>query len=310
MINKYINFFINKITGNITQAAVLFPSYFTTNFPVSSFIPFVNYNDDKRIGFDLGTSVNKQIGKTLFALGINTTYYETTASKRAEIFENAYQNRQGKPLDAIWGLQSLGLFQSQDEIKASPTQTFGQLKPGDIKYKDQNGDGLIDTRDEVYLGRGGWFGAPLTGGIHLSAKWKNLSFFALGIGRFGGNAMRNNSYFWVDNEDKYSEVVRGRWTEATKETATYPRLTTLVSDNNFRSSDYWIYKTNRFDLAKVQVSYNLNSMLKENSFVRELGVYVNGFNLLTVSKNREILERNIGTEPQNILINAGIKALF
>ena len=304
------NFFINKMSGNITQAAVLFPSYFTTFFPVSSFIPFVNYNDDKRIGFDFGSSINKQIGKTLLTVGLNTTYYKTTASRRAELFEDTYQNRQGKPLDAIWGLESMGMFQSQEEISGAPTQTFGQVKPGDIRYKDQNGDGIIDTRDEVYLGRGGWFGAPFTMGINVTAQWKKLTFFAIGVGRFGGNAMRNNSYFWVDGEDKYTEVVRGRWTEETKATATYPRLTTLVSDNNFRSSDFWIYQTNRFDLAKVQISYNLNSMLSDKSFVRELGVYVNCFNLLTGSRNREILEMNIGSAPQTRLVNVGIKALF
>ncbi|HMP30099.1 MAG TPA: hypothetical protein PKD85_10890, partial [Saprospiraceae bacterium] len=237
-------------------------------------------------------------------------YYKTTASRRAELFEDTYQNRQGKPLDAIWGLESMGMFQSQEEISGAPTQTFGQVKPGDIRYKDQNGDGIIDTRDEVYLGRGGWFGAPFTMGINVTAQWKKLTFFAIGVGRFGGNAMRNNSYFWVDGEDKYTEVVRGRWTEETKATATYPRLTTLVSDNNFRSSDFWIYQTNRFDLAKVQISYNLNSMLSDKSFVRELGVYVNCFNLLTGSRNREILEMNIGSAPQTRLVNVGIKALF
>lgn len=304
------SFFVNKFTGNIIQASILFPSYFTTGFPVSSFIPFVNYNDDKRVGFDLGASLNKKVGEVNWTMGINTTYYEATATKRAELFENSYQNRQGKRLDAIWGLQSLGLFQSQDEILQSPTQTFGQVKPGDIKYKDQNGDGVIDTRDEVYLGKGGWFGSPLTLGLNFTAQWKKLTFFALGVGRFGGNAMRSNSFFWVDGEDKYSEVVRDRWTEATKETAQYPRLTTLNSDNNFRSSDFWIYKTNRFDLTKVQVTYDLTEALKMKSFVRELGVYVNGFNLLTVSENREIMERNVGNAPQTRMFNLGVKALF
>lgn len=304
------SFFVNKLSGNIIQASVLFPSYFTTGFPVSSFIPFVNYNTDKRVGFDLGASFSKKYGEVRWTMGVNGTYYEATATKRAELYENSYQNRQGKPLDTMWGLQSLGLFQNQDEIVNSPTQTFGQVKPGDIKYKDQNNDGIIDTRDEVYLGKGGWFGAPLTLGIHLTAQWKKLTFLALCAGRFGGNAMRNSSYFWVDGEDKYSEVVRGRWTEETKLTATYPRLTTLNSDNNFRSSDYWIYKTNRFDLTKVQITYDLTDVLKMKTFVRELGVYANGFNLLTVSDHRDILELNVGSAPQTRLFNVGIKAQF
>lgn len=310
LLNVNGTFFMNKITGNIIQASVLFPSYFTTGWPVSSFIPYVNYNEDKRVGFDFSANLNKKIGEVNWNLGINGTYYQTTAVKRAELYENAYQNRQGKPLDGIWGLQNLGFFQDDNDIKNSPSQTFGQVKPGDIKYKDQNGDGIIDSRDEVFLGKGGWFGAPFTMGVTLSAQWKKLTFLALGVGRFGGNAMRNNSYFWVYGENKYSEVVRNRWTEATKLTATYPRLTTLSSDNNFRSSDFWIYSTSRFDLSKVQITYDLTDLLKMKSFVRELGVYVNGFNLWTFSENRETLELNVGSSPQTRFFNLGVKALF
>jgi TonB-linked SusC/RagA family outer membrane protein len=303
-------FFVNKITGNITQASVLFPSYYTTGFPVSSFIPYVNYNDDKRVGFDFSATLNKKLGEVDGSLGVVGTYYKTTASKRAEVYQDSYQNRQGKPLDAIWGLQNLGFFNDQDDIKNSPSQTFGQVKPGDIKYKDQNGDGVIDTRDEVYLGRGGWFGAPLTLGVNLTAKWKNLSFFALATGRFGAYGMKNSSYFWVDGEDKYSEVVRDRWTTNTKATAKYPRLTTFNSDNNFRSSDFWLYKANRFDLSKVQISYDMTSLLRKKTIVQELGIYVSGFNLLTLSSEREVMELNIGSAPQTRLYNLGVKALF
>lgn len=303
-------FFANRISGNIIQASVLFPGYFTTGFPVSSFIPYVNYNEDQRIGFDFGVNLNKKYGDVNLTLGLNGTYYQTTAAKRAELYEDAYQNRQGKPLDAMWGLESLGLFQDQKDIANSPVQTFGQVKPGDIKYKDQNGDGIINSRDEVFLGKGGWFGAPLTLGINFTAQWKKLTFFAIGLGRFGANAMRSSSYFWVDGEDKYSVAVRDRWTEETKLTAKYPRLTTLTSDNNYRLSDFWIYQTNRFDLTKVQITYDLSDVLKLKSFVRELGVYVSGFNLLTISDNREMMELNVGSAPQTRLFNLGVKALF
>ncbi|GAA0552742.1 SusC/RagA family TonB-linked outer membrane protein [Chitinophaga japonensis] len=302
--------FVNEVSGNIIQAAVLFPSYFTTGWPVSSFIPYVNYNNDRRAGFDLGITMNSHIGKVGWTLGITGTYYKTKASKRAEIYEDSYQRRQGKPLDAIWGLQSQGFFRDQADVEGSPLQSFGQVKPGDIKYKDQNGDGVIDNRDEIYLGRGGWSGAPLTLGVHLSAKWKDLSFFALGTGRFGAYAMKNNAYFWVDGEDKYSVVVRDRWTAATKNTAKYPRLTTFNSDNNFRSSDFWLYSTNRFDLAKVQLSYDLGRFVKRSAFVRELGIYVSGANLLTMSAEREIMELNIGSAPQTRFYNLGVRALF
>lgn len=301
-------FFTNRISGNIIQASVLFPSYFSTGWPVSSFIPYVNFNEDQRTGFDFGAGLHRKTGEMKWSLGVNGTFYTTKAVRRAEVYEDDYQYRQGKALDGIWGLENLGFFRDQADIEASPSQTFGQVKPGDIKYRDQNSDGIIDTRDEVYLGKGGWFGAPFTAGLHFTADYRKLTLFVLGTGRFGANALRNNSYFWVDGEDKYSVVVRDRWTEATKETATYPRLTTFNSDNNFRSSDFWIYKTNRFDLGKVQLSYDLGSQLKGR--VRELGIYVSGANLLTLSPNRDILELNVGSAPQTRFYNIGIKALF
>lgn len=302
--------FANKITGNIIQASILFPAYFNTGWPVSSFIPYVNHNADQRVGFDFGATLNKKHGDLKWSLGVNGTFYETKATKRAEIYEDEYQYREGKILDGRWGLQNLGFFQSQEEIDSSPTQTYGVVKPGDIKYKDQNGDGVIDIRDEVLLGKEGWFGAPFTMGVHFTAEYKNFTLFVQGVGRFGANSMRNNSYFWVDSEDKYSEVVRNRWTEETKETATYPRLTTFVSDNNFRSSDFWMYKSNRFDLNKVQLSYDLTSQLKSKKIVRELGVYVMGQSLLTISPNRDIMELSIGNSPQTRFFNVGVKALF
>lgn len=310
LLNVQGNFFVNKLSGNVIQASVLFPSYFTTGFPVSSFIPYVNYNDDKRVGFDFSANINKKFGEIDWTLGVVGTYYKTTATKRAEVYENSYQNRQGKPLDAIWGLQNLGFFKDQADITGSPAQTYGQVKPGDIKYKDQNGDNIIDSRDEVYLGRGGWYGAPLTLGINLTAKWKNLTFFALGTGRYGAYGMKNSSYFWVDGEDKYSVVVRDRWTADNQANAKYPRLTTFNSDNNFRGSDFWLYKANRFDLAKVQVSYDMTGLIRNKAFVKELGVYVSGFNLLTLSSEREVMEMNVGTAPQTRLYNLGVKAMF
>ena len=99
--------------------------------------------------------------------------------------------------------------------------------------------------------------------------------------------MKNNSYYWVDGDDKYSAIVRNRWTEETAATATYPRLSAKSSSNNFRSSDYWLYKTNRFDLAKVQITYDLPKRVLRNTFLREFSAYVSGANLLTISKRAQ-----------------------
>ena len=303
-------FFASKIKGNVIQASVLYPNYFATGWPNTSFIPYVNYNNDDRIGFDFNLRVNKKVGEVDLALGLTGNYYDTKASKRAEQFENDYQKREGRPIDALWGLKNQGFFTDDTDIANNASQTFGTVKPGDIKYVDQNGDGVINAQDEVYLGKAGWSGAPFTAGINFTAKWKSLTFFALATGQFGAYAMKNNSYFWIDGQDKYSVMVRDSWTVENQATATYPRLTTNTNDNNYRSSDFWIYSTNRIDLANLQISYDFPKKMIQNSFLSELGVYVNGSNLLTISPERETMELSIGGSPQTRFFNLGLKALF
>ena len=175
---------------------------------------------------------------------------------------------------------------------------------------DVNGDNKIDQYDQVFLGKGGWFGAPFTLGVNLTAKWKNFTFFALGTGNFGAWGVKNNSYWWVKGDSKYSAVVRNRWTEENKETATYPRLTSLDGNNNFQTSDFWMYKTDAFRLAKVQVTYDLPSTLFQKTWLKGLSAYVSGANLLTISGEREVLEMNVGSAPQTRYYNIGVKATF
>lgn len=306
--------FSNRTTGLLVQREQdRFPSYFRSGWPVTSFIPHENFNADSRTGFDAGVTFQEKSGAVNWKLGLTATYYKTTATKRSGVWQDAYQNRNGIPVDAVFGLENLGLFKDATDIAESPNQNAlgGNVKPGDIKYKDQNGDGIINAQDEVYLGRGGWFGSPFILGTNITVNYQNFTLFALGALRTGGVAMRNSSYFWIGGEDKYSEIVRDRWTPETAETATFPRLTTLSKGNNFRSSDFWLYSTNRFDLARVQLSYTVpKGKLTGNKFLHGLQAYVNGVNLLTISPNREILEMNIGSSPQTRFFNIGVKADF
>lgn len=307
------SFFTSKHTGQIITASNQMPSYFMVHYPESSFRPYINFNDDKRTGFDIAVNYKKQFGDLGVQIGANYTYYTTKATKRDDTnYADAYQYRQGKPLDAIWGYECLGFFKDEADIKASPNQSyFGQtIAPGDLKYKDQNGDGIIDNKDQVNLGKGGWYGAPSTLGINVTLKYKNFTLFMLGTGSFGGNGVRNNSYWWVKGEDKYSAAVRDRWTPETANTAAYPRLTTGNGANNYVTSDFWMYSTSRFDLNKVQLSYDFDKKLFGNSFVKGVQVYVSGNSLLTIAKEREILEMSVGSAPQTRFYNLGFKVAF
>jgi hypothetical protein len=251
--------------------------------------------------------VNKKVGQVDFSVGFNATYANSKTTRRDELYIDAYQNRAGQPVDAIFGLVSNGFFNDQADIDNSPRQAFSEVKPGDIRYVDQNGDGVINERDEVMIGR--WI-APFNYGITFTASFKNFTLFLLGTGSNGGNGLMNNDYYWVDGDNKYSEVVLDRWTENTKTTARFPRLSSSQNNNNFRNSDFWLFSSNRFNLGKVQLNYNFSGRVVRKTFVRDLGVFVSGANLFTFSGNREILDLSVASAPQLRNLAIGVRAKF
>lgn len=124
--------------GYLISQPTFYPSHLNTGYPEASFMPVLNYNNNRRVGFDFAANFNKKVGDVDLSLGVTGTYYTTKATKRDENNVEQYQNTQGKALDGIWGYKSAGLFQSEEEIKNSPDQSYfgGTVKPGDIKYVD------------------------------------------------------------------------------------------------------------------------------------------------------------------------------
>ena len=308
LISFDVNFFTSKMDGGLVRTNSLYPNYFTqTGYPSSSIIPYVNFNVDQRTGFDFSVYTNKKVGEVELTLGVSGMYYKSTAKKRDENVEFDYLSAVGCALNGHWGLQSEGFFQNQSEIDAAPDQTFGDVKPGDIRYKDQNNDNKIDDNDRVFLGR---WDSPFMSGVNLTAKWRNFTLYAMGNLYMGGYGMKNNSYYWVKGDGKYSEVVRNRWTPETAATATYPRLTTTDGANNFRASDFWMYKNDRFNLTQVQLTYQMPEKVLEGTFIKGLSFFANANNLLTIAKERKALELNVGSAPQTRFYQLGFKGTF
>jgi TonB-linked SusC/RagA family outer membrane protein len=307
------SYFVNTYQGIITRPTTLYPIYLATGN--TSYLPWINYNNNDRSGFDFSLNINKKLGDVSVSLGVNATYNDNKVSKLNELYQYSYQNRTGKAIDAIWGLKCLGYYNATevaaiDGTPAHPKPVYGGVKPGDLKYLDVNGDGAVDEKDEVFLGRNGQFGNPWIFGANLTVKYKNFTFFALATGGSGSYALKNSAYFWVYGEGKYSEVARGRWTPATAATATFPRLTTLSGSNNFRTSDYWMYSTDRLNISKVQLTYDFPAKMFKGSFVHNISAYVSGSDLLTISKEQTILEMNTTSAPQTRFYNLGFKVTF
>lgn len=303
------NYFNQKTSGLLTQGSTtLYPSFFNPGNN-QSFLPWTNYNEDKRTGFDFSLSANKKIGEFDVTLGFNGMVFASEALTRDEVANEDYLLRAGHALDANYGYVCEGFFQDEADIEKHAKQTFGTVRPGDLKYKDINGDGVINSDDQIDLGKGGWSAAPFTFGLNLTLKYKNFTLFVMGSGQTGAMAFKNNSYYWNKGTSKFSEVVMGRWTEETKETATYPRLSTGNGDNNYRNSTFWTYKNNVFRLSNVQLTYNFPENTFRGTFIHGLSVYCGGSNLLTLSKEREYMEMNLGA-PQYRNLYLGFKAAF
>ena len=305
------SYFIQSMEGYTITNASTWPSHLSTGYPEQSFIPTINYNNNARLGMDLNVNYRKSFGDFTLGVGLNATVYETLATRRDEVYTD-HRQRAGKPLDGIWGYECLGIFQSQEEIDSwVPQNLGGTVRPGDLKYVDQNNDGVVNSDDQVYLGRGGWYGSPFTFGANLTLSYKSFTLFAIATAGSGAYGLKNSSYYWIDDQDKYSAVVRDRWTPETAATATYPRLTVTEGANNFVTSDFWMYSTSRFDIAKVQLTYEMpKSVLMNNKVVKGFSAYISGSNLLTISPERKHMEMNVGSAPQTRFYNLGVKLGF
>ena len=297
-------FFSVDTDGLPIQAFNFYPSYLHTYW--SSFIPWINYNKQRRTGFDLGLQATRRFGDLTLSLGANVMYSTAKNIRVSENVEYDWMRSEGQAVDALRGYRCLGFFQNKEEIATSAVVN-NNTKPGDLKYQDMNGDGIIDSRDQVVLGR---WSAPWTYGLNLTANFKNFTLFVAASGNAGGTGVMDNSYAWVYGDRKYSDIVRGRWTPETANTASYPRLTTQGGELNFVTSDFWTYSTDQFYLNQVQLTYNLPAKWFRDKFVKGLDIYVNGNDLLRLCSNRKYRDTNVGGSPQMRSYNLGVKINF
>lgn len=308
-----VNLFYDLYNGLVSRPATTYPSFY------SDFIPYQNFNAENYKGVEFGVNFNKTIGNWKFYLGVNSLYVTSNRTKVDEVYNNDYQYRQGRPVDATFGLEAIGLFQDAADIKASPIQSFGTVRPGDIKYKDQNGDGVVDSNDEVYLRR---YQTPWSGGIQVKIAYKSLTLFVSGEGRSGAKNFLEGDYYWVDGTKKYSEVVLNSWTPATAATATYPALSSQTNSNNYRRSSFWLYNNDYFQIRKVQLSFTMPEKISKKLLLKDLDLFVDASNLYQFAKNLKIRDTNVsftagtsstpfkGYEPYYRTFSMGLKANF
>jgi TonB-linked SusC/RagA family outer membrane protein len=296
-----VNVFYDLYNGIVTRPSTTFPSFYT------DFIPYQNFGAENYRGIEIGLNFNKSVGNWKFYAGVNALYITSERTKVDELYYNSYQYRKGQPVDATFGLEALGLFKTQEEINASPVQSFGTVLPGDIKYKDQNNDGVVDSNDEIYLRR---YQTPFSGGAQIKVSYKNVTLFVLGEGRSGAQNFLEGNYYWVDGNKKYSEVVLNAWTPATSSTATYPRMSSQTNSNNFRRSSYWLYNNDYFQIRKIQLTCDVPERFTKRLLMRDLNLFVDASNVFQFAKNLKIRDTSVGGEPYYRTFSIGLKANF
>ena len=224
--------------------------------------PWVNKGKVDNWGFEFSANYNKKLNENLhLSLKGNFTY---TQNKYVDIddlyFKYPWQIRTGRPMSHRVGYIAEGLFKSQEEIDNSPQQNLGSKPmPGDIKYRDLNGDGVIDSNDQTMISEYG--GVPrIQYGFGFTVTYKKFDFGAF----FNGAAKRNimtglTTPFGRNDRHVFQHIADTRWTEANPNpNAVYPRLGLQEGDvaNNDQNSTYWLRDGDFLRFKQLSVGYN------------------------------------------------------
>ncbi len=186
------------------------------------------------------------------------------------------------------------LFDSQAEINASATQ-FGTLMPGDIKYKDLNGDGKIDSFDKTVIGRGDI--PSTTYGFGFSLTYKNFDFGLFFQGQDNADVLLNiPSFANSGGLGNMLAVAADRWTPTNpRQDAVYPRLSYGgTNNNNYQPSTWWKRDISFLRLKNADFGYTLKNGIKSLG-VKRLRIYAMGYNVFTISKFK-LWDPELGTD--------------
>lgn len=195
--------------------------------------------------------------------------------------KEAYSYREGRPVGQYFGLEAIGFFKDESDVFSSPLHTFSAVRPGDLKYKDQNADGIIDVNDEIAIGRHSYPEVSFALNAGASYKGFNISFFLQGM---TNRSVYLNGYMFQPfaNDANISDwAMNGHWTPETHASATFPRLTTEPNANNYRSSTFWVRNGNVLRLRNVEFGYSIPTSLARKIGMEQVRFYVSGLNLLS-----------------------------
>ncbi len=276
-----------------------------------------SYDDKGRVA-SYGMELGLRYAKT-FKNGLNLNAGASFSTVKSEILEwietPAYPNLSvvGGPADASRGLIALGFFQSQEDIDNSPVQQFGQVKVGDIKYKDVNGDGVINENDYVAMDHGSTF-PSLNYAFNLGAEYKGFGINAT----FQGAAhqvknLRSVDGVWgaLSDNRNLSREYYDHCFDIAGTNALYPRLSTENVVNNAQNSTIWYRDISWLKLRDCEVYYKLPAKIIAPLKVTSARLFVQGQNLLSFDNINAMDAENLNTGyPVMKSVNIGLSVEF
>jgi len=233
-------------------------------------------------GFDTSISWSDKAGDFTYGIGASASYLTSEIINENQAYqEYDYLYTKGNRVGQCYGLEAIGFFNSQMEINNSPQQTFSTVRPGDVKYKDQNGDNVIDTKDVVRM-----FGSTLPRfyfGFNIELGYKGFEVQADFQGMTGVTASLLDSPLYkplVDNGNISATFLDNEtpWTYENRASATMPRLTTQGNTNNYQASSLWYRDASFLKLRSLVLSYTFpKSMIR----IADMKIFLQGNNLFS-----------------------------
>lgn len=303
------SFFHDALSGSIDYfneyrtGIYMSRNYLPMMIGINSGVPRANVGEVNARGFDGNFAFKYRFGQVLTTLRGNITYGKNEIIERDE--ESTvyyYKLDKNHRISQARGLVALGLFKDYDDIRNSAKQTYGEYMPGDIKYKDINGDGVINDDDRVAIGA--TTKPNLTYGFGATINWKNFDFNVhfQGVGK-STYFINGSTVYMFSTSDGWgnilSEMAHGdRWIareiSGTSDTenpqASFPRLSygtssmTSGAGNNYRESTFWLRNGAYMRLKTLDMGYTLPVAWVRKLHFNKIRVYFIGTNLLTWSK--------------------------
>ena len=288
---------------------------------------FSNLGKMTSYGVDLSAVYTGKCGDVNYRVNGMMSYNKNRIDDMQEIpTANAFNAKTGRAYGTLIGLVADGFYDVTDfdangNLLGDVIPAFGKVQPGDLRYKDLDGNNVIDQNDVTAVGRTEYPEWYYSFGGKVDYKGFDLELLFQGTAGVSANLLDNWNQVvaFVDNGNAFN-IAKGAWayypTEGidNRANATYPRLTTQSNENNYQLSSFWVKNASFLKLRTVELGYSFCSEKLRNAGISNLRVYLNANNLFTMSS----LLKDYDIDPENITcrypmmksFNAGVSITF